>query len=82
MTANTTSQIQIGQFTKKGEYLGKGICPFPSMHCFSRGANKSFLVSIENVTAISKESFEAIETSNNKAKETFFFKTCKNISLD
>lgn len=61
--------------TNKGIYLGLGINPFPALHAFaktSNGANKTFLVSLENVKEISREEFDAKETATNEAKESFF----------
>lgn len=77
MKATTT--IKLGEFSKQGEYVGIGVNPFPSMHCFSRGANKSFLPSVKGVVAISKESFEKAQNAESKAKENFF---SGNISVD
>lgn len=77
MTATTT--IKIGEHNTRGEYIGTGINPFPSMHCFSRGANKSFLGSLEGVVVISKESFDKAQKADNSAKERFFN---GNISVD
>jgi hypothetical protein len=67
MKSNTT--------TNKGIYLGFGINPFPSMHCFattSNKANKTFLHSLDGVKEISREEFDAKENATNKAKESFF----------
>ncbi len=67
MKANTT--------TNKGIYLGFGINPFPSMHCFattSNKANKTFLHSLDGVKEVSRESFDAKETATSEAKESFF----------
>ena len=67
MKANTT--------TNKGIYLGIGISPLPSMHCFattSNKANKTFLHSLDGVKEVPREEFDAKEAATNEAKESFF----------
>lgn len=75
--------MKANDYTNKGIYLGTGLNPFPRLHAFAtteNGANKNFLSSLEGVVEISKEEFDAKETSLNSAKEKFFANS--SVSLD
>jgi hypothetical protein len=74
------NEIQLGDTTEQGVYIGKGHKPFTEMHCFQRANGKSFLPFLDGEERPADTRTEEKKALDNAMER--FFSSMPSISLD